>query len=176
MDSGHPPANSELWPDRFPAGTRGVDRGEIPGLSDCGGDVESVFTRDQMLANISFYWFTGAIGSSFYPYYFRLHRPWIIRRAPPSWRRPVTPNSHAKCFGRHARWPRRCSATFAAGRSCRRAGISRRWNSLRHSRRTCAPFFARCGLTVFGHARDKNFRTKRRVSFRPWARRPFAQR
>jgi pimeloyl-ACP methyl ester carboxylesterase len=46
--------------------------------SDCGGDVESVFTRDQMLANISFYWLTGAIGSSFYPYYFRLHRPWMI--------------------------------------------------------------------------------------------------
>ncbi len=46
--------------------------------SDCNGDVESVFTRDQMLANISFYWFTGAIGSSFFPYYFRLHRPWMI--------------------------------------------------------------------------------------------------
>ncbi|MGO9423315.1 epoxide hydrolase family protein [Roseiarcus sp.] len=46
--------------------------------SDCGGDVESVFTRDQMLANNSFYWFTGAIGSSFYPYYFRRHRPWMI--------------------------------------------------------------------------------------------------
>jgi pimeloyl-ACP methyl ester carboxylesterase len=46
--------------------------------SDCNGDVESVFTRDQLLANISFYWFTGAIGSSFYPYYFRLHRPWMI--------------------------------------------------------------------------------------------------
>lgn len=46
--------------------------------SDCQGDVESVFTRDQMLANISFYWFTGAIGSSFYPYYFRRHRPWPI--------------------------------------------------------------------------------------------------
>jgi pimeloyl-ACP methyl ester carboxylesterase len=46
--------------------------------SDCSGDVESVFTRDQMLADISFYWFTGAIGSSFYPYYFRLHRPWMI--------------------------------------------------------------------------------------------------
>ena len=42
--------------------------------SDCNGD----YTRDQMLANISFYWFTGAIGSSFYPYYFRLHRPWMI--------------------------------------------------------------------------------------------------
>ena len=46
--------------------------------SDCNGDVESVFTRDQLLANISFYWFTAAIGSSFYPYYFRRHRPWMI--------------------------------------------------------------------------------------------------
>ena len=46
--------------------------------SDCGSDVESVFTRDQLLANISFYWFTGAIGSSFFPYYYRAHRPWPI--------------------------------------------------------------------------------------------------
>jgi pimeloyl-ACP methyl ester carboxylesterase len=46
--------------------------------SDCSGDVESVFTRDQLLANISFYWFTGTIGSSFFPYYYRLHRPWPI--------------------------------------------------------------------------------------------------
>jgi pimeloyl-ACP methyl ester carboxylesterase len=46
--------------------------------SDCGGDVESVYTRDQLLANISLYWFTGAIGSSFFPYYFRMHRPWPI--------------------------------------------------------------------------------------------------
>jgi pimeloyl-ACP methyl ester carboxylesterase len=46
--------------------------------SDCGGDVEAAFTRDQLLANISLYWFTGAIGSSFFPYYFRMHRPWPI--------------------------------------------------------------------------------------------------
>ncbi len=46
--------------------------------SDCGGDVESAFSRDELLANISLYWFTGAIGSSFFPYYFRLHRPWPI--------------------------------------------------------------------------------------------------
>jgi microsomal epoxide hydrolase len=32
--------------------------------------------RDDMLANISLYWFTGAIGSSFWPYHARLHRPW----------------------------------------------------------------------------------------------------
>jgi microsomal epoxide hydrolase len=46
--------------------------------SDCSGDVESAFTRDQLLANVSLYWFTGAIGSSFFPYYFRMHRPWPI--------------------------------------------------------------------------------------------------
>ena len=46
--------------------------------SDCGGDVESAFARDRLLANISFYWFTGAIGSSFWPYYARAHRPWPI--------------------------------------------------------------------------------------------------
>ncbi len=46
--------------------------------SDCGGDVESVFSKDALLSNISLYWFTGAIGSSFFPYYFRYHRPWPI--------------------------------------------------------------------------------------------------
>ncbi len=46
--------------------------------SDCGGDLESVFSKDQLLANIGLYWFTGAIGSSFWPYYARWHGPWPI--------------------------------------------------------------------------------------------------
>jgi len=46
--------------------------------SDCGGDVESVFPRDHLLANIGLYWFTGAIGSSFWPYYARMHGAWPI--------------------------------------------------------------------------------------------------
>ena len=46
--------------------------------SDCSGDVERAIPRDRLLANISFYWFTGAIGSSFWPYYARMHRPWPI--------------------------------------------------------------------------------------------------
>ena len=46
--------------------------------SDCGGDVESVFSKDELLGNISLYWFTGAIGSSFWPYYARMHGPWPI--------------------------------------------------------------------------------------------------
>lgn len=46
--------------------------------TDCGGDPESAVSRDEMLANISLYWFTGAIGSSFWPYYARMHGPWPI--------------------------------------------------------------------------------------------------
>ncbi len=46
--------------------------------TDHDGDFESVVPRDELLANISLYWFTGAIGSSFWPYYDRLHGPWPI--------------------------------------------------------------------------------------------------
>ncbi|MDB5848321.1 MAG: hypothetical protein JWP29_2073, partial [Rhodoferax sp.] len=47
--------------------------------SDCGGDVEFVFSKDEILANVGLYWFTGAIGSSFWPYYARQHAPdWPI--------------------------------------------------------------------------------------------------
>jgi microsomal epoxide hydrolase len=46
--------------------------------SDCGGEVESVFTLDELLANISLYWFTGCIGASFHPYWGRMHGPWPI--------------------------------------------------------------------------------------------------
>lgn len=46
--------------------------------SDCDGDVDGLFSRDRLLANISLYWFSGAIGSSFWPYYARLHGPWPI--------------------------------------------------------------------------------------------------
>jgi pimeloyl-ACP methyl ester carboxylesterase len=46
--------------------------------SDCKGDPESVFTRDELLTNITLYWVTGAIGSSFWPYYARMRGPWPI--------------------------------------------------------------------------------------------------
>jgi microsomal epoxide hydrolase len=46
--------------------------------SDCGGNPENAISRDEMLANIALYWFTGAIGSSFWPYYARLHSGWPI--------------------------------------------------------------------------------------------------
>ena len=46
--------------------------------SDCGGEVERAFSRDHLLANVGLYWFTGAIGSSFWPYYARMHGSWPI--------------------------------------------------------------------------------------------------
>jgi pimeloyl-ACP methyl ester carboxylesterase len=46
--------------------------------TDGDGNPENAVSRDEMLANISLYWFTGAIGSSFWPYYVRMHGPWPI--------------------------------------------------------------------------------------------------
>ena len=51
--------------------------------SDCDGVIENAISRDRMLANIALYWFTGAIGSSFWPYYARLHEGWPISPAKP---------------------------------------------------------------------------------------------
>jgi microsomal epoxide hydrolase len=47
--------------------------------TDCDGDPRNAVPLDTMLANISLYWFTGAIGSSFWPYYARMHGRWPIR-------------------------------------------------------------------------------------------------
>ena len=46
--------------------------------SDCRGDPENAFTKDELLTNITLYWVSGAIGSSFWPYYARMHGPWPI--------------------------------------------------------------------------------------------------
>ena len=46
--------------------------------SDHRGDLDGYLGRDDMLTNIMLYWVTGAIGSSFWPYYSRMHGPWPI--------------------------------------------------------------------------------------------------
>jgi pimeloyl-ACP methyl ester carboxylesterase len=49
--------------------------------SDCDGNVESVFTKDDLLTNITIYWATATISSSFRPYWdYHLNptrRPWV---------------------------------------------------------------------------------------------------
>jgi microsomal epoxide hydrolase len=46
--------------------------------TDCRGDLDGYLGRDAMLTDIMLYWVTGAIGSSFWPYYARRHGPWPI--------------------------------------------------------------------------------------------------
>jgi len=43
--------------------------------SDCGGDVERRFTKDQLLTNITLYWVTETINSSVRLYYETMHNP-----------------------------------------------------------------------------------------------------
>ena len=61
-----------------PAGLAAWIAEKFRAWSDCGGTIENAIPRDHMLANISFYWFTGAIGSSSWPYYARMHREWPV--------------------------------------------------------------------------------------------------
>jgi pimeloyl-ACP methyl ester carboxylesterase len=42
------------------------------------GDVDGHFGRDVLLTNIMLYWLTGTINASFWPYYARMHGPWIV--------------------------------------------------------------------------------------------------
>ena len=58
--------------------------------SDCHGDVESKFSKDDLLTNIMLYWATGAIGSSFWPYYARAHEGWPL----PADRRVEVPTAY----------------------------------------------------------------------------------
>ena len=61
-----------------PAGLAAWIMEKFRAWSDCGGNPESVFSKDELLTNISLYWFTGAIGSSFWPYYARMRSAWPV--------------------------------------------------------------------------------------------------
>jgi microsomal epoxide hydrolase len=52
-----------------PAGLAGWIVEKFRTWSDCGGDVESRFTKDELLTNIMIYWITGNITSSMRLYY-----------------------------------------------------------------------------------------------------------
>jgi pimeloyl-ACP methyl ester carboxylesterase len=47
-----------------PAGLAAWIVEKLRGWSDCGGDVERSFTKDEILTNVMIYWLTGTIGSS----------------------------------------------------------------------------------------------------------------
>jgi pimeloyl-ACP methyl ester carboxylesterase len=51
-----------------PAGLAAWIVEKLRSWSDCGGDVESVFSREDLLTWVTAYWVSGAIGTSFTPY------------------------------------------------------------------------------------------------------------
>src|SRR5881296_573903 len=50
--------------------------------SDCEGEVERCFTKDEMLTNIMLYWTSGAINAAFWPYYSTRHGDWTLPASP----------------------------------------------------------------------------------------------
>ena len=88
-----------------PAGLAAWIAEKFHAWSDNDGTIESAIDRDRMLGNISLYWFTGAIGSSFWPYYARMHGDWPI----PSGRTVDVPTGYA-AFPREIRRPPRSIA------------------------------------------------------------------
>ena len=48
--------------------------------SDCGGDVERRFTKDELLTNVTIYWVTQTIGSSVRMYYENERNPWAMSK------------------------------------------------------------------------------------------------
>jgi pimeloyl-ACP methyl ester carboxylesterase len=48
--------------------------------SDCGGDVESRFTKDELLTTVMIYWVTQSIGSSTRLYYETNRKPWDLKQ------------------------------------------------------------------------------------------------
>jgi pimeloyl-ACP methyl ester carboxylesterase len=51
--------------------------------SDCDGDVERRFSKDEILTDVMLYWVTGAINSSFWPYYSARHGDWVVTDSAP---------------------------------------------------------------------------------------------
>ena len=66
-----------------PAGLAAWIAEKFRAWTDCDGDPARAVPVDRMLADITLYWCTGAIGSSFWPYYQRAHRPWPVPLDPP---------------------------------------------------------------------------------------------
>ena len=63
-----------------PAGLAGWIVEKFRTWSDCGGDVESRFTKDELLTNITIYWATQTINSSIRIYYESQRAPWQFGR------------------------------------------------------------------------------------------------
>jgi microsomal epoxide hydrolase len=56
---------------------------KLQAWSDCDGDIERRFSKDEILTDVMLYWVTGAINSSFWPYYAARHGDWVSSDSAP---------------------------------------------------------------------------------------------
>ena len=78
MDPGDAAADARVRALDSPVGLAAWIAEKYRAWTDCDGDRVEALTPDEMLGNISLYWFTNCIGASFWPYYARLHGPWPV--------------------------------------------------------------------------------------------------
>ena len=78
MDPGDEAADAGLRPERLAHRLAAWIVEKFHSWTDNDGDPASAVPRDEMLADITLYWATGAIGSSFWPYFARAHREWPV--------------------------------------------------------------------------------------------------
>lgn len=74
--------------------------------SDGGGDPERRFSKDDLLTTVMLYWATGAIGSSFWPYYTQHHGEWVVNDLLAEGRRIETPTYYVEFPRENQRPPR----------------------------------------------------------------------
>ena len=121
-----------------PAGLAGWIVEKFRTWSDCDGDVESSFTKDQLLTNITAYWVTNTIASSV-----RLYcESQRSRRFGPASEYVEVPTGAAifpKELYRPPRGGRRRPSTSSSGPRCREGVTSPRWRSPSCSSTTSVP-------------------------------------
>jgi pimeloyl-ACP methyl ester carboxylesterase len=118
-----------------PAGLAAWIVEKFRGWSDCGGDVESRFSRDELLTNVMIYWVTQSIGTSFLTYfdYANAGAATWMAQSRKNWAGSSTVPAAFAVFpadiGHPLReWAERFSM-FSAGPKCREAGTLQRWKS-----------------------------------------------
>ena len=109
--------------------------------SDCDGDPENVFTRDQLITNVMTYWVTQTITSSARLYWELMH----AAQGPPEF--VAVPTGHARFPKEMFRPPRAGSngaTTSRTGPRCPAAATSPRWSSPTCSSTTSGASSERC--------------------------------
>ncbi len=141
--------------------------------SDCGGDPESIFTRDQLITNVMLYWVTQTITSSARLYWETMHSG--VLQEPPEY--VGVPTGVARYPKEEIlRPPARGSSavtTSRTGPSCRAAATSPPWSSPSCSSTTSATSSGPCAETRprSGASGDLRLRTRTELEPRPAARR-----